>query len=336
MRGVLRSLHGQTRRCFWVVTGFFVLSVGMVAGLGLPSRLEAGAKTAEKPAEPVLVAGAKTGDKPAEPVLVTAQALSGRTVAEPGVAVPLGIQLTIAPGWHIYWLHPGDAGMSTQVEWKPVSGAQVTGVRWPAPTRFITYETIHANGYEGEVILPATLTAATSKRKAVTVSGVVRWLACKGECIKGSTPFSLSLPTTGKGEETSSAAPIAAAEARVPRALDSADPFQLVMHAPELAAPDSSVPFEVEVSPTAPEVQVRLEALFLNALPGQAVAHEERLSETRVRVQTTLYEPIPPGARLAEGVAQVQVTRAGTVFTRYVALSFPTRMGSPPGHPPAH
>lgn len=295
---------------------------------------------------------ARAAEPSSEP-LVKARVIVGAAALASKAPTPAGVVLTISPGWHIYWLHPGDSGMSTSVAWDKTPGLTVDGVRWPAPERFITYETIHANGYEGEVVLPATLTLSGSTARDVVVSGKVSWLACRGECIKGSSPFSLTLPVTSASTQDGStptegsasesvqadAARIAAAEMRVPTPWQETDPFELSLTAPTSAKKGEVLTFEVEIRPrsqtgapatsdtgAAPRA-LKVDALFLNAAPGQWVAHEERLSETRVRVQTTIADDIAKGTRLAEGVVQVRIGTGDQASFRYVQVSFPTKMG---------
>lgn len=314
----MRTAASITRRCFAAVAGFFIVGAGSV----LLEPLSSGVTLASE-------ASTDAASRTAEAPLVQAKLVSAQTSVTPGEALPIGVALTVAPGWHIYWLHPGDAGMSTQVEWKPSSGVRIDGVRWPSPTRFISYETIHANGYDGEVLLPATLTLTDIKRDKVALSATVRWLACQGDCVKGSATVSLDLPTRasagGTVGETDDAPRLAAAEALVPRALSASDPFQLRLIAPATACPGDSVGFEVEARATEAETAVQLETFFLNAQPGQVVEHEERLSPTHLRIKTSLTDPAP-GIRLADGVVVVRVTRAGVMSKRYVQLEFPTKL----------
>ena len=40
-----------------------------------------------------------------------------------------------APGWHGYWLNPGDAGLPMDVQWQLPKGLAVGALRYPVPTR---------------------------------------------------------------------------------------------------------------------------------------------------------------------------------------------------------
>ena len=41
---------------------------------------------------------------------------------KPGSTVTAGLELTMADGWHTYWINPGEAGIVTSVEWKLPKG----------------------------------------------------------------------------------------------------------------------------------------------------------------------------------------------------------------------
>ena len=72
----------------------------------------------------------------------TAQAARGiepQLVAEgsapPGGEVELAIEMRTRPGWHGYWLNPGDAGLPMAVQWQLPAGYSVGPPRKPCATR---------------------------------------------------------------------------------------------------------------------------------------------------------------------------------------------------------
>src|SRR5947209_17609566 len=60
------------------------------------------------------------------PAVAQAQHITPQLVAEgpapPGGEVELAIVMRPAPGWHGYWLNPGDAGLPMQVDWHLPTG----------------------------------------------------------------------------------------------------------------------------------------------------------------------------------------------------------------------
>src|SRR6476469_3923473 len=73
------------------------------------------------------------------PALAPAQNITPELVAEgpapPGGEVELAIRMRPAPGWHGYWLNPGDAGLPMNVKWHVPNGFAVGPLRYPVPTR---------------------------------------------------------------------------------------------------------------------------------------------------------------------------------------------------------
>ena len=53
----------------------------------------------------------------------------------PGSEVDLAILMTSKPGWHSYWLNPGDAGQPMRVEWRLPAGTRMGELRYPVPER---------------------------------------------------------------------------------------------------------------------------------------------------------------------------------------------------------
>src|SRR5689334_13078948 len=63
---------------------------------------------------------------------VTATLVSDVTQVEPGGTFRLGVQFQMAPGWHISWRNPGEAGLPSEVVWD-APRVTVDGLAWPAP-----------------------------------------------------------------------------------------------------------------------------------------------------------------------------------------------------------
>src|SRR5437764_475165 len=73
------------------------------------------------------------------PALVNARGIEPGLVAEgpasPAGEVELAIHMRTNPGWHGYWLDPGDAGLPMSVEWHLPKGFTAGPLRYPVPTR---------------------------------------------------------------------------------------------------------------------------------------------------------------------------------------------------------
>src|SRR5438270_12740141 len=69
------------------------------------------------------------------PDLVKADLVTDATAVQPGKAFTVGIRLKIKPGWHVYWINPGDSGAPTTVKWKLPEGFVAGPVQFPVPQK---------------------------------------------------------------------------------------------------------------------------------------------------------------------------------------------------------
>src|SRR6185436_1732327 len=73
------------------------------------------------------------------PALAEARGIEPQLVAEgpapAGGEVDLAIRMIPAPGWHGYWLNPGDAGLPMDVKWELPKGFAAGPLRYPVPGR---------------------------------------------------------------------------------------------------------------------------------------------------------------------------------------------------------
>jgi thiol:disulfide interchange protein DsbD len=159
-------------------------------------------------------------DTPSEPPHVSIEALADRDSVEPGQTFRVALVERIQPGWHTYWINPGDAGQTTRLRWTLPSGYRVDAVEWPVPQVFrsgplVTY------GYEGEVVLLQNVHAPTSLASApANLSVEAQWLACQDICIpeKGVAQVTLRQePLTPHHAPVAPAALFAKAVERLPK-----------------------------------------------------------------------------------------------------------------------
>ncbi|MBS0314336.1 MAG: thiol:disulfide interchange protein, partial [Proteobacteria bacterium] len=121
--------------------------------------------------------------------------LSEHTALTAGEANTIGLAIQHAPKWHSYWQNPGDAGYPTKITWQLPSGYGVGDIQWPTPKRLPTGPIINF-GYDGEVLLPMTLSVPRSARvgEPVTLRGKAEWLVCKDVCVPEEAELALTLP----------------------------------------------------------------------------------------------------------------------------------------------
>ncbi len=180
---------------------------------------------------------------------VEVRLISDVAAVTPGTPFHLGLLYTIEPGWHIYWINPGDAGMATEATLKGPVGFTITGPHWPTPHRFDDPGGIVANGYVKQVLLWWTVTPAddwkpsltgesggesgdesggeSGGEKALTFTAATNWLACREACVLGKAQVSLTLPT-GPTEPSSDAVIFGEARAATPVEADATDSLATV------------------------------------------------------------------------------------------------------------
>ena len=120
--------------------------------------------------------------------------------AEGGTAL-LGLHFRLAPEWHVYWKHPGDAGAAPEVvltlDGKPPPGPLPTQLAFPAPKRFALPGGLEALGYQGEVVYPMLANLPAVARGEL--HAVVDYVACAVECIPYHDELQMTLDPAGAG-----------------------------------------------------------------------------------------------------------------------------------------
>lgn len=133
--------------------------------------------------------------------LVAAELLADAATVQPGGTFHVGALFRIEPGWHIYWINPGDAGQPTTVQLKAPPGFVVGPWHYPVPTRFEQPGQITGYGYADSVLLIAEVRAPTDLRtgEAIRLEGRASWLVCKDVCVPGKADLKLVLNTGPAG-----------------------------------------------------------------------------------------------------------------------------------------
>jgi thiol:disulfide interchange protein len=129
---------------------------------------------------------------------VAAELVAERQGIAPGETIHIALRQQIQKGWHTYWRNSGDSGEPTQIKWTLPDGWQAGGFIWAAPQR-IPVGPLMNYGYEGEVLLPMTLTAPASAKPGdkVTLKAAVSLLVCAEICVPEDDALTLTLPVTG-------------------------------------------------------------------------------------------------------------------------------------------
>ena len=146
--------------------------------------------------------------------------IAEKTALTAGEKNVIGLSIKHAPHWHTYWKNPGDSGYPTKITWQLPSGYGVGDFDWPTPKRLATGPIINF-GYEGEVLLPVTVSVPTSARvgDSVTLKGKAEWLVCKDVCIPEEGEVAVTLPVAANAANAAAgpaAARFVAARAAMP------------------------------------------------------------------------------------------------------------------------
>ena len=145
--------------------------------------------------------------------------------ATPGTSMTVGVLLRMDPGWHTYWVNPGESGLATTVRWTVGPGVVVSGLLWPLPEKTIEAGEVLTYGYANETMLLATvqLPATMPAQGAVKLQAEVAWLECEKTCVPGSATVTLTVPIGEKSTPSPDAPRIALYRAAIPRPLNTQD-----------------------------------------------------------------------------------------------------------------
>lgn len=190
-------------------------------------RFVAGALLALMMALPAAAQGLASQGAPSKHVAV--ELVAEHQGIAPGETIHVALRQRIQKGWHTYWRNSGDSGEPTQLKWTAPAGWQASGFIWPAPVR-IPVGPLMNYGYEGEVLLPMTLSAPANAKVGdkVTLKAAVSLLVCAEVCVPEDDALTLSLPVTSapSPSDPAWAKPIAAALAAAPQAAGLTAAFQ--------------------------------------------------------------------------------------------------------------
>ncbi len=117
------------------------------------------------------------------------------------------LQMELKPEWKTYWRTPGDGGLAMKIRHEASENVEQIEIQWPAPKRYVEYETLETYGYAKKVSFPLRIRPVKRGDPAVPtqLELEVDYGVCKEVCYFYTDHFSLSLPTfpyAGGGVET--------------------------------------------------------------------------------------------------------------------------------------
>src|SRR3954471_22093875 len=132
------------------------------------------------------------------PTIAEGRGIEPQLVAEgpapPGGEVELAIHMRTNPGWHGYWLNPGDAGLPMDVQWHLPKGFAGGPLRYPVPRR-LTVAGLMNYVYERDYAVLVRLKVPAGAQGIVPIRADARWLACTDRiCVPEQGQLALDLP----------------------------------------------------------------------------------------------------------------------------------------------
>jgi thiol:disulfide interchange protein DsbD len=136
---------------------------------------------------------------------VEVELLAEKSAAEPGKTLTVAVRERIEPGWHTYWVNPGDSGEPTSIEWTLPGGFSAGPILWALP-HTISVGPLVEYGYDDELLLLTEIKVPDQVQgDSVTLAGKVSYLVCKDICIPEEAQVELTLPVERNGAASPSA-----------------------------------------------------------------------------------------------------------------------------------
>ena len=160
----------------------------------------------------------------------------------PGETLTLAFHFTPEPGWHGYWLNPGDAGYGMELEWRLPEGWEAGEPRYPVPEKLVIAGLMN-HVYEGDyaVLVPITVPEQAAVQNIAPIGVEANLLVCTDEiCVPERKDLALDL-TEVSGRD----ARFDAWRAEIPADLDQPAAFEATAETLRLAIP---VPASLELS----------------------------------------------------------------------------------------
>lgn len=114
----------------------------------------------------------------------------------------LAVKLKIKDEWHTYWENPGDGGLKTTFSWTLPTGFSISEPMIPYPKKFKVDDMINF-GYDVETAYLFQVKTPNFNHfdKPFEIKTEINWLACKEECIPGTSFAEITLLTTNDNAE---------------------------------------------------------------------------------------------------------------------------------------
>lgn len=149
--------------------------------------------------------------------------LAQQAAIVPGADLQLGVHFILEPGWHVYWINPGDSGQPPSFKWQLPPGFTAGEVQWPRPERMQSSSELADYGYHDDVLLMVPIHAPQfihdEQVRGLRFAVEAKWLVCREVCIPEHADLELFLHSGAIKENPATAKLFADAEKLLPVAM---------------------------------------------------------------------------------------------------------------------
>ena len=139
-----------------------------------------------------------------------------------GGTITGGLHLQPNPGWHAYWMNPGDAGLRPTLRWTLPDGFAAAELRFPVP-HVIPFGELVTYGFDEPILLLADIAvpAELSTGDRHTLVAQARWVVCDDElCVPEQADVAVTLQVRDGATAPAQAGAFAAAREKIPPKVD--------------------------------------------------------------------------------------------------------------------
>ncbi|MBN1542008.1 hypothetical protein JW992_07650 [candidate division KSB1 bacterium] len=124
---------------------------------------------------------------------VAVELIAPQQTIRAGESFTIGVFFKPDPGWHLYWMNPGDSGLAPRFDWSAPEGTQIGSPHYPAPSRIDT-PPLTSYGYSDSVMVVFTVEPPETMRQSTLKLGVqVDYLLCSDVCVPAEAELVLEL-----------------------------------------------------------------------------------------------------------------------------------------------
>ena len=113
-----------------------------------------------------------------------------KNIIDKSGVIELGYKFTLTPGWHTYWINPGDSGGPPIFEFNSPDGWKIKNNVWPGPQK-IEYPPLMTFGYVDEVVFPFQLELENLNDQESEIT--TKFLVCDDICVPEEATLLLKL-----------------------------------------------------------------------------------------------------------------------------------------------